>query len=110
MNKITYLGELEQMVLLAVLRLKDDAYGMSIQDELEATANRTVTHGALYITLERLIKKGCLTTRMGAPTRERGGRAKRYVRVTATGRAALRASGRALRDLWNDHLSLLEEE
>ena len=109
MNKTTYLGEFEHMVLLAILRLKDDAYGTSIRDELDATANRSVSRSALYITLERLIKKGYLETRMGDPSPERGGRAKRYVGLTSSGREALRASGRALMDLWKGHESLLEE-
>ncbi len=109
MNKTTYIGELEHMVLLAILRLRDDAYGMSIRDELDATANRTVSRSALYTTLERLIKKGYLDVRMGDSTPERGGRAKRYVSLTSSGHEALRASGRALMDLWKGHETLLEE-
>ena len=109
MNKTTYLGEFEHMVLLAILRLKDDAYGMSIRDELDATANREVSRSALYITLERLLQKGYLEARMGDPGPERGGRAKRYVGLTNPGREALRASGRALWHLWRGHESLLEE-
>ena len=109
MNKTTYIGEFEHMVLLAILRLKDDAYGTSIRDELDATANRTVSRSALYITLERLTQKGYLETRMGDPSPERGGRAKRYVGLTSSGREALRASGRALMDLWKGHEALLEE-
>ncbi len=109
MNKTNYIGELEHMVLLAILRLRDDAYGMSIRDELDATANRTVSRSALYITLERLIKKGYLEARMGDPTPERGGRAKRYVGLTRSGHEALRASGKALMNLWKGHEALLEE-
>ena len=109
MNKTTYLGELEQMILLAVLRLGDDAYGMSIRDELETKAGRDVNRSAAYITLERLAKKGYLATRMGDPSPERGGRAKRYYDLTGAGREALRVSGRALMSLWAEHQSLLEE-
>ena len=109
MNRTTYLGEFEHMVLLAVLRRKDEAYGISIRDELDATANRKVGPSALYITLERLIQKGYLEARMGDPSPERGGRAKRYVGLTDSGREALRTSGVALRDLWNGYESLLEE-
>ena len=109
MNKTTYLGEFEHMILLAILRLGDDAYGMSIRDELEAHAGRDVTRSAAYITLERLVKKGYLATRMGDPTPQRGGRAKRYYVLTSAGREALRESGRALRSLWAGHESLLEE-
>ena len=109
LNKTTYLGEFEYMVLLAVLRRKDEAYGMSIRDELDATANRQVSRSALYITLERLIEKGYLEAHMGDPSPERGGRAKRYVGLTDPGREALRTSGVALRDLWSGYESLLDE-
>ncbi len=109
MNKTTYLGELEHMVLLAVLRRKDEAYGISIRDELDATAKRKVSRSALYITLERLIEKGYLEAHMGDPSPERGGRAKRYVGLTDPGRQALRTSAVALRHLWDGYESLLEE-
>lgn len=109
MNKTTYLGELEQMILLAILRLGSDAYGMAIRDELSDQAGREVTRSAAYITLERLAKKGYLTTRMGEPTPERGGRAKRYYQLTAAGKEALRESGRAFMSLWAGQESLLEE-
>jgi len=109
MNRKTYLGEFEHMVLLAALRCKDEAYGISIRDELDATAKRKVSRSALYITLERLINKGYLETHMGDPSAERGGRAKRYVALTDKGRVALRTSGIALRDLWSGQESLLEE-
>ena len=109
MNKITYLGELEQMILLAILRLGDDAYGMSIREELETRVGRELTRSAAYITLERLTKKGYLATRMGDPSPERGGRAKRYYEVTPSGREALRESGQALMRLWAGQEALLEE-
>ena len=108
MNKTTYLGELEQMILLAVLRLGDDAYGVSVREELEARADREVTRGAAYITLERLATKGYLKTRMGDSSPVRGGKAKRYYELTDAGMEALRASGRALRNLWAEHEWLLE--
>ena len=109
MNKTSFLGEFEHMVLLAVLRLGDGAYGMAIRKELEERAGRAVSRSALYITLERLIRKGYLTPRMGDPSPERGGRAKRYFAVTAAGREALKTSGRALRNLWIGLESLLDE-
>jgi DNA-binding PadR family transcriptional regulator len=109
MNKTTYLGELEQMILLAILRLGDDAYGMSIREELEIRADREVTRSAAYITLERLAKKGYLTTRMGDSSPVRGGRAKRFYELTPAGRDALRTSGRALMSLWAEQESLLED-
>jgi len=109
MNKTSFLGEFEQMVLLAILRLEDGAFGMSIRNELEERAGRTVSRSALYITLERLIRKGYLTARMGDPSPERGGRAKRYFEITSAGREALKTSGRALRNLWVGYESLLDE-
>ena len=109
MNRTSFLGEFEHMVLLAALRLADGAYGMSIRKELEERAGRTVSRSALYITLERLIGKGYLTARMGDPSPERGGKAKRYFVITPAGREALKISGRALKNLWIGYESLLDE-
>ncbi len=109
MNKTSFLGEFEQMVLLAILRLADGAYGMSIRKELEERAGRTVSRSALYITVERLVRKGYLTARMGDPSPKRGGRAKRYFAITPAGREALKISGQALRNLWVGYESLLDE-
>lgn len=109
MNKTTYLGEFEHTILLAILRLGENAYGMAIRDELDARVGRKVTRSAAYITLERLVKKGYLTARMGDPSPERGGRAKRFFSLTALGRESLKTSGRALMDMWAGHESLLEE-
>ena len=86
------LGEFEALVLMAVLRLREDAYGMRIHRELETTANRTCSFGALYTTLDRLEEKGYVSSRVGERTAERGGRAKKYFRVNAPGSAALRQS------------------
>ena len=72
-----YLGELEQIVLLAVLRLGDEAYAVPILEQIEAQAGRTMARGALYTALERLEAKGCLRSRLGDPLPERGGRARR---------------------------------
>jgi len=109
MNRTSFLGEFEHMVLLAAFRLADGAYGMSIRKELEERAGRTVSRSALYITLERLIGKGYLTARMGDPSPERGGKAKRYFVITPAGREALKISGRALKNLWIGYESLLDE-
>ena len=95
-----YLGELEQLLLLIVLRLAGDAYANPIGDELEAAAGRRIARGALYTALERLEVKGCLRSTMGEPLPERGGRARRYFVVTATGRRVLRRSRRVLLGLW----------
>jgi PadR family transcriptional regulator PadR len=89
------LGEFEQLILLAILRLGDEAYGVTIRAELAARAERPVSPGALYTALQRLEAKGVITSRMGDPTPQRGGRAKRHVAVTALGLQALRRSLRA---------------
>ena len=104
-----HVGELEHLILLAIVRLGPDAYGMSILRELEDRAERTVSRGALYLVLERMVQKGYLETRMGEPTSERGGRAKRFFELTDAGREALRVSGRSLLALWDGLESILEE-
>ena len=95
-----YLGELEQIVLLAVLRLGDEAYTAPILEEIQAQTGRRVARGALYTALDRLEAKGCLTSRVGDPLPERGGRARRYFALTATAVRALKASKLALQRLW----------
>jgi PadR family transcriptional regulator, regulatory protein PadR len=102
------LGEFEQMVLLAVLQAGDNAYGISVHDQLRRRTGRRVALGAVYITLDRLEKKGLLSSRLSEPVAERGGRARRCYAVTRRARAALRASRRALMNLW-DGLRLAEE-
>jgi PadR family transcriptional regulator, regulatory protein PadR len=89
------LGEFEQLILLAILRLGDEAYGVTIRAELADRAGRSISPGALYTALERLEGKGLIVSRMGDPTPQRGGRAKRYVTVTADGKAALTRAVRA---------------
>lgn len=90
------IGELEALILLATLRLGADAYGVSIRDEIEDRTGRRLTRGAIYTALRRLEAKGCLTSELGDPTPERGGRAKRFVTVTAAGLAEVRATTRDL--------------
>jgi DNA-binding PadR family transcriptional regulator len=94
MSATPILGEFEQLVLLAILRLGDDAYGVSIRRELTKRAGREATPGALYTTLDRLEDKGLLTSKMGESTPERGGRAKRYFTVTGLGIRAIARSQR----------------
>jgi DNA-binding PadR family transcriptional regulator len=96
------LTDFELMALLAVLRLGEDAYGVVIAREIEARAGRTVVLGALYAALERLERNGLLASTLGAPTPERGGRAKRFFRVTARGLRAVKDTQRALVALWTD--------
>jgi DNA-binding PadR family transcriptional regulator len=86
------LGELEQLVLLAVLQAGNEAYGVPVQQEIARRARRDLTLGTIYKTLTRLEAKGLVDARMGAPTAERGGRAKRFYSVTAVGRRAIRQS------------------
>src|SRR4051794_14080005 len=95
MSSSVNLGEFEQLILLAILRLRETAYGVSIRAELAERAGRNVAPGALYTALERLETKGLITSRMSDPTPQRGGRAKRHVTVTAAGMKALNRSLRA---------------
>ena len=91
------LGELEQLVLLALLRLDGDGYGVAVQRDIEARAGRRVALGAVYTALTRLEEKGLISARVGDPTPERGGRRKRLFSVNASGRVALTRSIEALR-------------
>jgi PadR family transcriptional regulator, regulatory protein PadR len=94
------LGEFEQMVLLAILQLGEDAYGVPIVDEIARRTGRDVAPAAVYVTLRRLEEKGTLASWLGESTAERGGKARRYVRVTRTGLESLRASRKALDSMW----------
>lgn len=93
------LGEFEQIVILAILRLADKAYGVSIRNEIRDRTGREVASGALYTTLERLETKGLLTSRFGDPTPQRGGRAKKFYTTTSTGLKAVTESQRTFRRL-----------
>ena len=95
MGKGDHLGAFEQLVLLSVIRLDDEAYGMRIRQELEECTGRSITIGAAYSTLERLEAKGFVASRRGESTPQRGGRAKRYFRLTASGATALNESRHA---------------
>jgi DNA-binding PadR family transcriptional regulator len=103
-----YLGELEQQLLLVVLRLGNDAYANPIGETLADAAGRTLSRGALYTALERLEQKGCLRSTMGEPLPERGGRPRRYFTVTGAGLRAVRQSRRVLLGLWDGLESKLE--
>ena len=100
MSRGAYLGEFELMVLLALIRLGDDAYGVPISREIEQRGGREVALGSVYAVLERLEGKGLVTSRLGDATAARGGRAKRYFRVTAQGLRKVRQTQRALVNLW----------
>jgi PadR family transcriptional regulator PadR len=98
-----HLGTFELMVLLAVLRLDEDkAYGIPISTEIEQTTGRSLALASVYTTLERLEDKGWVSSRVGESTAERGGRAKRYFRVTTKGVRRVREAKRALVQMWRD--------
>jgi DNA-binding PadR family transcriptional regulator len=101
MGREGYLGEFEQMLLLAALRLGDDAYGVALMAELERTVGRRVSRGSVYVTLDRLEEKGWLTSSLSGARPERGGRPRRLVKVTPEGVAELRRSREALLTLWD---------
>ena len=100
MTRRNYLGNLELMVMLVLIRLGDDAYGVPISRELAKRIGHEVALGSVYATLERLQGKGLVTSIMGEPTQERGGRAKRYFHVTAKGMQEVRGIQRELQKLW----------
>jgi PadR family transcriptional regulator PadR len=101
MNQKT-LGEFEQTVLLALLRLETKAYGAAIRQLLQTEIERDVALGALYSTLERMEKKGLVVSRLGESTAQRGGRPKRFFSVTAAGKAALKHAKQAMDTMWQD--------
>ena len=99
------LGEFEQLVLLAIIRLgaagADTVYGVPIVDEIEARTRRRVTRAAVYIALRRLEHKGLVATWMAEPTQERGGKSRRCVKITRAGLQALRLSRHAVDQMWH---------
>ena len=95
MRRKKQLGELEQLVLMAVLQLKDSAYGTKVLKELSDRGGRKVSPGALFATLDRLEEKGLVTSRLGDPTPGRGGKRRRFLTVTQDGLAALRRARKA---------------
>ncbi len=95
-----FLGEFEQAVLVTILRLGSNAYGVPIRQDLSERLGRPVSVGAVYTALERLDKKGFVSSWTGGATAERGGRAKRFYRIEAPGVRALDAAKAATRNLW----------
>lgn len=94
-------SDFEQQVLLAVWRLDDEAYGSAVRDELERRTGHEVAHGAVYVTLVRLEKKGFLRSSLSDPTPVRGGKAKRFFRITPEGIAGVRAVRSVMDSLWD---------
>ena len=101
MGKGDFLGEFEQMVLLAVLREDGSGYGMSIRREIEERAGREVSIGAVYATLDRLEQKRLVRSREGEATPVRGGRARKHFAVTPEGASALRTARAMMDRLWD---------
>jgi PadR family transcriptional regulator PadR len=94
-----YLGEFEHIVLLALIRLEEQAYGVTVRQEIQSRIRREVSIGAVYATLNRLETKGYLKSFQGDPTPERGGRSKRFFRITAKGLTAVNRTQRALQSM-----------
>ena len=94
------LGDFEQLVLLAILHLGDEAYGTRIVDTIEEKSGRKISRSALYVTFDRLEAKGRLTSSLRHPSVERGGRMRRYVKVAPAGLEALRESRHVLEGMW----------
>ena len=94
------LGEFEHIVLLAIVQLADGVYGVPIVEEIRRRTGRHVAPAAIYITLRRLESKGLVTSWLGDPRPERGGKARRYVKVTRGGLDSLRASRKAIDQMW----------
>ncbi len=103
------LGQFEHLLLLAILRLGADAYGVTIARELEEQAKRRVSRGALYTTLDRLEDKGLVRWRISPGTGERGGLPRRVYTVSVRGIAALRASQQTLQRMWRGLDEVLKE-
>lgn len=102
-------GEFEQMVLLAILHLDGEAYGVPIVDEIERRTGRSVSRAAVYVTLRRLEEKGLVSSWMSDPTPERGGKARRCVNVEPEAIRLLRETRRAMDRMWGELDSVLED-
>ena len=94
------LGEFEQLVMLAIMQLDGEVYGVPIVEEIERRTGRSVAPAAVYVTLRRLEEKGLLSSWMSEPTADRGGKARRCVKVTAAGRDSLREARQVLDRMW----------
>jgi DNA-binding PadR family transcriptional regulator len=104
----TDLGDMEHLVLLAILRLGSEAYGIPILDEVCARSGRGVSRATVYVALKRLEQKGLVTSKLGESTPERGGRAKRFYKLKPAGLKALRESREMFLSLWRDYETVLD--
>lgn len=98
--KGTNLGEFQEVVMLSIMILGENAYGVTIQSEIQKRMNRNISRGALHTALTRLDEKGYIQSKQGDPTPERGGRRKRYYEVTASGISALKESKELKQQMW----------
>ena len=108
MKDRNYLGVFEQIILLAILRLGENAYGVTIRQEIQSRTGRPVSIGAIYTTLDRLERKGFVKSWLANPTPARGGRAKRYFKLDAPGASALKDSHRVFKDMWEGIKPIVE--
>ena len=95
-----YLGEFEELVLLTITSLGDNAYGVSIKNDVEKRSDRKISIGALHSTITRLEEKGLIKSKFGEPTKERGGKRKRFFEITSTGKATLHHVKNLRDELW----------
>jgi len=109
MGKAGLLGELEQIILLAVLRLEDRTYAVPILQEVQSQTGLRLSRGSVYVTLDRLEQKGYLESWFAEPMPERGGKAKRFFRLTSLGAEALRRSRRVLTSMWEGQEPVVEK-
>lgn len=100
----------EEALLLTIMRLKDNAYGVAIKHKLKKTSVRALPYGTLYFILDQLANKGLVTRSKGPPTPERGGRSKTYYRLTHEGKAALRSAFEIQQKLWDGYLDMVAEK
>jgi DNA-binding PadR family transcriptional regulator len=110
MSEHSYLGEFELMLLLTIIRLGDEAYGVPLSRDLAKRRGREISVGSVYAALDRLETKGLVTSSLGESTPERGGRAKRYFRVTRQGLRAVHETRKVLTKLWQSLPSLEKAE
>jgi DNA-binding PadR family transcriptional regulator len=104
-----FLGDFELLVMIAVLRVGEGAYAVNVREEIESRTGRRISRGAVYVTLDRLVRKGYLSTRMAQPTAERGGKSKRVYRVSESGLAAVREAQTMLAEMLRGVGPLLEK-
>jgi PadR family transcriptional regulator, regulatory protein PadR len=96
-----YIGEFEELVLLTIASLGDDAYGVAIKEDIESRTDRSISIGALHSTITRLEEKGFIKSWLGDPTQERGGRRKRFFELTTDGKVAVRKMKELRDELWS---------